>query len=130
MVTATIALVAIWIGVETDQFLHCERFKVHEISRMEKGVDSSHDEHRCNGGALPVSVAMEIVGQLVFTFECGVKIMAEGVYPVRYFKDPEAGSWNCLGKCRSCLAKCMFYSCDMCVYDTDCMYFPRSALCD
>lgn len=97
MVTATIALVAVWIGVETDQFLHCERFKVHEINRLEKGVDPQA-QHWCNGGALPASVAMEIVGQVVFTFECGVKITAEGVYPMRYFKDPEAGSWNCLGK--------------------------------
>jgi hypothetical protein len=97
LVTATIALVAVWIGVETDQFLHCERFKVQEALRLARGVPA-HAESWCHDGPLPASVAMAVVGQAVFTWECGVKIVAEGVHPLRYFRDPEAGNWNCLGR--------------------------------
>ena len=39
-------------------------------------------------------VAVAIVAQVVFTWECVVKILAEGYSPLKYFTDRENGAWN------------------------------------
>jgi len=39
-------------------------------------------------------VVVAIVAQVVFTWECAVKILAEGYTPMTYFTDRENGTWN------------------------------------
>ena len=82
LVTSTIMVVGVFIGVETDQFMSCERF----YARGNR--PKNHD--RCD--AYVASIVMAYLSQAIFTFEAGVKIMAEGHDPKQYFDD----GWNCM----------------------------------
>ena len=88
LITATICLVAVMIGVDSDEAAHCARYDVRTRGREDPG------ESWCNDGAPVHSVVVGILAQVIFTVECGVKILAEGYAPARYFTDEENGAWN------------------------------------
>jgi hypothetical protein len=53
-----------------------------------------------NGRPEPLASVNQIVSSVsgfttaVFTVECGLKLVAEGYQPLRYFTDPENGNFN------------------------------------
>jgi voltage-gated sodium channel len=83
LVTATIVAVGLLIGVETDQFLSCNRY-TNRANRPDTTLA------RCE--VTFASNFMEVASQAIFTGEAVVKVLAEGYEPYRYLNDP----WNCL----------------------------------
>jgi hypothetical protein len=82
LITGTIMVVGVMIGIETDQTLSCNRFFARE--------NRPSSDPRCQ-----VTLASHVItyaSQAIFTFEVIVKVGAEGRTPVRYFDD----GWNCM----------------------------------
>jgi len=83
LVTATIIIVGVMIGVETDQLLSCNRYNNRDnrppgiIERCEVTFESTF---------------MEIASLVIFAGEALMKILAHGDEPWLYLEDP----WNCL----------------------------------
>eukprot|EP00615_Pteridomonas_danica_P011765 CAMPEP_0114346930 /NCGR_PEP_ID=MMETSP0101-20121206/13474_1 /TAXON_ID=38822 ORGANISM="Pteridomonas danica, Strain PT" /NCGR_SAMPLE_ID=MMETSP0101 /ASSEMBLY_ACC=CAM_ASM_000211 /LENGTH=1430 /DNA_ID=CAMNT_0001483895 /DNA_START=53 /DNA_END=4345 /DNA_ORIENTATION=+ len=86
LIVVTIVLVGVMIGVDTDQLMHCVRYEWRV-----KGRDDDGDSW-C--GSLTISMVIGYIAQGIFTIEAGVKILAEGFNPSRYFNDRQNGSWN------------------------------------
>jgi len=82
MITTTIIVVGIFIGVELDQLLSCERY-------FDRDNRPDHVE-RCE--VMLFSTILTYLSQIIFTFELVVKILSEGYEPKRYFND----GWNCM----------------------------------
>jgi len=79
LITLTIVLVAIQIGVETDELMSCGRATL-------RGKWKS----TCYPSTF--STVMTGLSQAIFTIEMLIKIAAKGAFPEMYFEDP----WNCL----------------------------------
>jgi len=94
VITATIVLVGIVIGLDTDFNIHCERIEFKVDSRDDDDRYSSQD-YDCKHPPIYFAV-VTILAQTVFTFEAAVKILSEGKKPMNYFTHPEDGAWNCL----------------------------------
>ena len=86
LIPAMIFVVAIMIGIDTNTALYCER---EELRYPDQDAPAT-----CKDTAATTIVGG--IGQVVFTFEAGVKILAEGENCMHYFTDKQNGSWNCL----------------------------------
>ncbi len=84
LITLTIIVVGVFIGIETDSAMACERFLL-----LDRGRPGDHRQH-CYVTVASFTIA--ILSQVIFTAEAGVKIVAQGMTPLKYFND----SWNCL----------------------------------
>ena len=82
LITSTIIVVGIFIGVEADQYLSCERYFDRD--------DRPNHVKRCE--VTMASYLLGILSQAIFTFETVVKLLSEGYEPKHYFRD----SWNCM----------------------------------
>lgn len=101
LITFTILVVAVTTGMDTDLLAHCERIAAKQaLGELERGSDDGGGEARhddagpeaCQG--VPAwSLAVSVIGQIIFTFEIAVKMLAEGNNPIRYFSDDENGIW-------------------------------------
>ena len=81
LITSTIVVVGIMIGIETDSALTCRRF-----------VSLNHGDDKGSPHCLvsTASFSIAIIAQIIFTCEAGIKICANGMTPLKYFHD----SWN------------------------------------
>jgi len=100
LVVATIVAVGVHIGIETDAAMHCARrkWRLESSSSHASGVGAEDGaaearESFCDHGS-PFGDAVGLTAQVVFTFECVVKILAEGLEPSNYFTDAKDGAWN------------------------------------
>ena len=83
LITATIIIIGVMIGVDTDDGLRCSRMQ----SRLA-------DPPKCD--IRDETVIIGWIAQAIFTVEVAIKILAEGRRPLRYFTDQEQGPWNWL----------------------------------
>jgi len=83
LITATIIIIGVMIGVDTDDGLRC--------SRMQTRLA---DPPKCD--VRDETVIIGWIAQAIFTVEVAIKILAEGRRPLRYFTDQEQGPWNWL----------------------------------
>ena len=95
LVTWTILLVGILTGVETDNYLHCDRRELRIERRKAEDPDWKPVDSWCEHDLL-MSGVVSILAQTIFAFECTVKILSQGWDPMRYFTDRDFGRWNCL----------------------------------
>jgi hypothetical protein len=91
LITVTILVVGVVIGLDTDRGSYCERL----ATRIDERDDDFRSMHDCNHPPVFFFI-VTIVSQFMFTLEAFVKISAEGIHPFRYFTDSEHGGWNCL----------------------------------
>ena len=84
VITATIIIIGVMIGVDTDDGLRCSRLR----SRL--------DDPHANCDPRLATVVIGWIAQAIFTVEVMIKLVAEGRTPLHYFVDKENGSWNCL----------------------------------
>ena len=92
IVTVTIIVVGIMIGLETDQEMGCNRYNArNENWSLAMGRSPRPDPHPvCDVTVL--SVVINIASQTIFTVECIIKLLAEGYETKRFFAD----GWNCM----------------------------------
>jgi hypothetical protein len=84
LITVTIIIIGVMIGVDTDDGLNCSRLR----SRL--------DDPHANCDPRLATVVIGWIAQAIFTVEVMIKLVAEGRTPLHYFVDKENGSWNCL----------------------------------
>lgn len=94
LITLTILLVGLATGLETNWTLECYRMKIRFIDDTSLASELKY-ESECGQDQF-YSVVVGILSQIIFTIELVVKLLAEGRKPMRFFKDLEDGSWNCL----------------------------------
>ena len=91
VITLTIIIVGVMIGVETDQLMHCNRREGRMDSQPWHNTSYWKDQDSwCDDGVLLPSKVVSITAQAVFTVEAVFKILSEGWEPLRYFED----AWN------------------------------------
>lgn len=99
-VALTIGVVGIKISIDTDAAQACLRLESRTQDRIwDSNNENLHDEVKScekHNGESGASVVVDIMAQIVFTFEMTIKLCAQGSKPLRYFTDLEEGSWNCL----------------------------------
>jgi len=83
VITLTIVVVGLVIGVDTDDLMACERFTHHQAAG-----DGVSRPAFCTPSAF--SVVLGYLSQAIFTAEMCIKIAAQGAFPELYFADP----WN------------------------------------
>ena len=79
LITFTIMVVGINIGIDTDALMACERFKIH---------DRPGHSHNCSESTF--AIVLGYLAQLIFTGELMVKVAAQLPTPTRYLDD----AWN------------------------------------
>ena len=83
LITTTIVVVGIFIGIETDSAMSCKRFAL-----LGYGEEGNPDSEHCSVSVESFIVA--ILSQVIFTSEAMIKIAAQGMAPAKYFDD----AWN------------------------------------
>jgi hypothetical protein len=89
LVTATILVVSIMIGIDADEGAPCERYILHIKGKAPEDVKASW----CDDVNVR-QVVVAALAQIVFTAECAIKLLSEGKEPLKYFTDRENGAWN------------------------------------
>ena len=83
LITTTIMVVGVMIGVETDQFMSCQRL---EMNSHRPHFEDTY-EQRCEPSIGSLPIVVEISSQAIFTLEAVMKLLA---FHMKYFEDP----WN------------------------------------
>jgi voltage-gated sodium channel len=90
IVVVTIIVVGFMLGIDSDALKRCER----RNTRIESHDDDLNQEKLETCGSLFVTMVVNKIALAVFALEAGIKLIAEGNHPMRYFNDPQNGSWN------------------------------------
>lgn len=101
VITLTILMVGFVTGLETNWTLECYRMQI-RIKDHDSIASDLKYETDCGEDQF-YSVVVGILSQAIFTVELVVKLLSEGRKPMRFFRDLEDGSWNCLVSGFACI---------------------------